>query len=163
MKKRKFKYFVLKNYKHFICLFFVFISLYLTFFYFEYTYIRLKESLYDVLTSFINYFCKLFDVGYGGVSVNNYTEVPYELPLNLPRSWEEFKDLFSNYWSVFFSKETFNKYIIYLSDILYYISQSILLLSGPFIIIILIVITKEPIKNNSYNKKSKFLYFFNKL
>ena len=115
---KKVKYFFKHYYRDILIILFIGLSLYLTFFYFNYAGVRIKESLYDIYTTLIYYGCSLFDIDYGNVSVIEYTKAPFRVPFNLPQTWEEFKEVFSNYWSLFFSKEIFNKYLYVLLDIL---------------------------------------------
>ena len=157
--KEKVKFFIFKYYRDVICIALILISLILTFFYFnDVIPVRIKESFIDIYTSTINYFCELFDRGYNGVTVTHYSVIEYPMPFGLPRTWEEFKMLFSSYWSLFFSKEAFNGYIDLLIDILFYLSQFLLIFTTPIILLIVILSFKERPKNNKYNVKSKALY-----
>ena len=115
------KKFIKKYHKDIILISLILISLLLTIFYFKIPVIRFKESMVDLYTTAINYFCNLFDIGYNGATVKEYSLVDYSMPFGLPRTWEEFKELFKNYWDVFFSKEAFLGYFGLLIDILYYL------------------------------------------
>lgn len=147
-----------KYHKDIICYILIIISLLLSIFYFKIAPIRFKESLIDLKTTGINYFCNLFDIDYNGATITEYSSVEYKMPFGLPRTWSEFTLLFKNYWSIFFTKESFLGYFSLLVDILYYVSQIVLILSGPILIIVIIKAFKKTDTNNKYNKKSNKLW-----
>lgn len=147
----------LKNdYRHYICLGFIVLSLALIPFCFKYAHLRIAESLHDLADSCKYYISELFGFELSGtLSVNQFTSLPFELPFNLPRTWEEFASSFEGYWSMFFSKETFVLYLQKLLDILFYITK-ILMISVPLICIVVIAnVLSKPKENNNYNIDSK--------
>ena len=123
------------DYRHYILSSITFIFLCLSIFYFKYAFVRIIESIKDLGTSSIYYLKNLVDIKDGQVTVNNFTKAPFEMPFNLPNTWDEFKDMTSSYWTIFFSKENFNNYLKVLSDVIYYISK-ILMIILPFVLML---------------------------
>ncbi len=121
---------------------------------------RLLESLRDVGVSFAYYFMvMLFDKEIA-VTVNQMPT--WQLvsskfaPLTLiPFTWEEFQIKISAYGEVFASMETLREYGYFLSDLLYYISQFLMILTtflAPAYMLFLMYLRTH---NNDYDKESK--------
>ncbi len=152
------------HYFHYINIFLTLISLALTVFYFNSTFIRIKESLRDLFSSFLNYIGQLFEFDSGVlVSVNAYSEVPLTPIFGLPATWEEFQVAWGNYWSLWATRENFQEYLAWIGNFLYYASKIILLVFVP-VILVLILTFKRYLnnQNNDYNVESKFLTKYKK-
>ena len=115
------------NYRHFLWGFIVLISLALAIFYFIYADNRLLETFIDIKNSFLYYLSELFelDLNYE-ITINDFTKQPFEMPFNLPSTWEEFKVLCKNYWKEFKSLENVRLYFNFLSIILQKILKGII-------------------------------------
>lgn len=150
------------DYRHYICGAITFVFLFLAFFYFKYADTRLIESFKDLGSSTLYYVNELFELDlHAKLSVIEFSSVPFTSPLNLPSTWEEFKILWNDYWTMWASKDTFDAYMTYLGDILYWLSKGLMLLM-PVIILIVIIANREMPRNNDYNKDSKPLKIWKK-
>lgn len=150
------------NYKHYICISITLVFILISFLFFKYSYIRLYESFIDLFTSFKYYINNLFNLNWNyDITINNFSKVPFKLPLNLPSSWDKFKILCSNYFKNFFDKDNFLNYFSFLVKRLYKFSRFVLILL-PFILILFIIIKSKNNINNNYNKDSKPLVIFKK-
>ena len=148
----------LKDYRHWIMIAFIVASIALIPFFFRYAHLRILESCIAFGNSFKYYISELFGVElYGELTVNEFTQQPFELPLHLPRTWEEFKVNLSGYWSTFFSMENFSAYMGKVADVLFYITKIILIVMPVFLTggIVKLVIGRK--QNNDYAKESKSL------
>ncbi|MDE6441653.1 MAG: hypothetical protein K2L12_02745, partial [Clostridia bacterium] len=102
----------LKDYRHWIMLACIVASIALIPFYFRYAHLRIWESCVAFWNSGKYYISEFFNLGWhGDLTVNDFTQQPFELPLHLPRTWEEFKGNLSGYWTTFFSMENFSAYM----------------------------------------------------
>lgn len=158
MKKIKF------DYRHIICIIitigFILCSIYV----FPYAFGRIIESLKDFGLSTAYYFTELFELDTEIVpTVTNFSEYPFTMPFGLPETWEEFKITWSNYWSLWASKENFNGYLEKLGDIAYVLGQIVLCIVPLILIVIMLFKKYFETENNDYNEDSKALKFFKKL
>lgn len=152
------------NYRHWIMIGLVLLSLLIIPFKFKYAHLRIIESIIDLKNSAIYYVSQLINKElHGELTINQFTSLPFELPLNLPKTWDGFKISIGTYWKTFFSKANFQNYILWYSNIFYFFSK-ILIILLPIIMIILIVLkfVKKSV-NNNYNKDSKALTKFKKI
>ena len=151
------------DYRHYICAGITIVFILLNIFVFKYSFPRIWESIIDFGTScayYIKELCKLdFDVN---VSVNEFTKQPFKPPFNLPETWELFVVKWNNFWTVFATSENFANYNLGLGNVLYYVSQ-ILVIILPIICIFIVVGTlKGDVVNNDYNVDSKPLQLYKK-
>ena len=145
------------DYRHYICVAITLIFLLLAIFRFRYAPLRIWESLIDIKNSVIFYIAELFEFKINSeITINDFTKQPFEMPWNLPNTWEEFKVLWKQYWKLFITKENILEYIKFLGDLLYYISKMLVLLM-PFIIVLNILTNKQYEPNNDYNEDTKAL------
>ncbi len=145
------------DYRHYICILITLIFLLLAIFKFRYAPLRIWESLIDIKNSVIFYIAELFEFEINGeITINEFTKQPFEMPWNLPNTWEEFKVLWKQYWKLFITKENILEYINFLGDLLYYISK-ILILLMPFIMVFIMWLNREIPQNNNYNEDTKAL------
>lgn len=145
-----------KDYRHYICMsitvfFLVFILLF-----FRYMSLRIVESIRDVGNSLKYYFSELLELDLQGtVTVNEESLAPFVIPFGFPQTWEEFTVAWSKYWTLWASKENFNAYILFLADVLFYLSK-VLCIALPIISAIIAVLAfKKAETNNDYNRDSK--------
>ena len=108
------------------------------------------------------YVSELFELNLSGnITINDFTKQPFVLPWNLPNTWEEFKVLWKDYWNLVFTKENFLNYLIWLGDLLYYLSKIIVMIM-PFIVLLIILLNRGVKQNNDYNKDTKSLKWWKK-
>ncbi len=152
----------INDYRHYICISITFIFLLLAIFYFRYAYLRIFESLKDLYTSFKFYLNELFDLNLQGkITINDFTKQPFQMPFNLPNTWEEFKVIWSNYWKLWATSDNFKSYFNWIGNILYYLSRYLVIFM-PFILAIVLVLNNQSKTNNDYNKDSQALIKFKK-
>ncbi len=162
MKKIKDIFQIIKSdYRHWICIGIILSCVVLIPFCFKYAHLRIWESFVDLKNSFLYYFNELFNLNItGDLTVNNLTKQPFEIPFHLPRTWEDFKNTTSNYWSTFFNKEIFSAYLSVIGNIFFYISKTIIILLPIVTIFIVISQILGSKQNNDYNKNSKPLNIY---
>ena len=149
------------NYRHLIWLGAIAASLALIPFFFQYAHLRIVESCIDLYNSGKFYINELCDLDLTGeITVNNFTNQPFDLPLNLPRTWDEFCVNMSGYWSLFFSMDNFSAYLEKVSDVLFYITKILLIVMPFFLVIFVVLILKKKTINNDFGKESKSLKAF---
>ena len=150
------------DYRHYICVAITISFLLLTIFYFKFAFPRLIESFIDLWNSMVFYVSELFELNLSGnITINDFTKQPFVLPWNLPNTWEEFKVLWKDYWNLVFTKENFLNYLIWLGDLLYYLSKIIVMIM-PFIVLLIILLNRGVKQNNDYNKDTKSLKWWKK-
>ncbi|MCM1556213.1 MAG: hypothetical protein NC087_01625 [Anaeroplasma bactoclasticum] len=152
------------NYRHWIMISFVLLSLLLIPFCFKYAHLRIWESLVDLKNSSVYYVNELFDLELkGSLSVNELTSLPFTLPFGIPNNWDEFQLSFSGYWQSFFSLENLTLYCQKLGDIAFYVSKILLIISPLFLILVFLLVFNKAKENNNYNEDTKSLVIFKKL
>ena len=149
----------LKNYRHVICVGITLLFLCLVPFFFRYAHLRIWESLVDLANSAVFYVSELFELELSGeLTVLQYTQVPFTLPMNLPSTWEEFTELWSEFWDLVLTKENFIEYFSSLSDVLYYVSK-LLLIIMPFVMVVIIMLQfKQPSAPSDEKKDTKAVF-----
>lgn len=151
----------LKDYRHWIMIAAILVSIGLIPLCFKYAHLRLWESCFAFADSFKYYISELLGLElHGELSVNKFTTAPFKIPFNLPRTWEEFAGNLVGYWSTFFSMENFTAYMGKVSDALFYIMKIILVIMPVFLIVFIASILKVHRQNNDYGKESKALRLF---
>ncbi len=151
------------DYRHYICAGITIVFILLNIFVFQYSFLRIWESIIDFGTSCAYYFRELTGLRYDvTVTVNELSKMPFKPPFNLPETWELFCVRWDNYWTQFVTEDNFIKYHEWLSNVLYWISQ-ILIIIMPFITIFLVLKAfKEEETNNNYNVDTKPLQVYKK-
>ncbi|MBQ8322591.1 MAG: hypothetical protein IJX91_01345 [Clostridia bacterium] len=146
------------DYRHYICAGFTVVSVLLAIFRFPYALGRLGESFVDIWNSCKFYVAELFNLQiYGKITVLDYTKMPFEMPFDLPMTWEEFKVSWGNYWKVFITGDNILTYMTSYADFLEILSK-VLLIAMPFLVFWLIYkAIKKPVTNNARNVESKAL------
>jgi len=130
-------------------------------FFFRYAHLRIWESCVAFGNSFKYYISELLGLElHGEITVNDFTQQPFNLPLNLPRTWGEFTTNISGYWGLFFSMENFSAYMGKVADVLFYITKIILIVMPVFLIGFIVSIFLPKKQNNDYAKESKALQRF---
>lgn len=156
MKRLKAYFKSLKDYRHWIMIAVIILSLALIPFCFRYAHLRLWESCVAFGNSIKYYISELLGLElHGEITVNEFTQQPFELPFHLPRTWEEFKTNLSGYWGLFFSMENFSAYMGKVAAVLFYITQIILIIMPIFLVVFIVNIFIKPKHNNDYGKESK--------
>lgn len=157
MKKLKIKL----DYRHFIMIALILGSLAFIPFFFPYAHLRIAESAIDLVNSGKFYINELLDLGLSGeLTINEFTKQPFELPLNLPRTWEEFAANLSGYWITFFSTDNFSAYMSTVANVLLYITNILLIIMPLFLVIFIVRLVKGEKHNNDYGKETKALKAF---
>lgn len=161
MKKVKDYFKSLKDYRHWLMIAPIVASIALIPFFFQYAHLRIIESCIAFWSSGKYYISELFGLElHGELTVNEFTQLPFSLPLNLPRSWGEFKANLSGYWSLFFSMENFAAYMGKVADVLFYITKMLLIIAPVFLVAVIVNIFSGRKLNNDYAKESKALKAF---
>ena len=155
------------DYRHFISLFLTAGFVALGVFVFPNAICRLVESLRDIGLSLAYYFCEM--IGMEGVVTPTVNDLPsWQLtesifaPLRLLPTWEEFVAWWDSYWICFFSEDMLIDYLMFVVDILYYLSQGFLILLTVAIPLYFLFQGYLSKLSNEYNKDSKALTFFKK-
>lgn len=135
-----------------------------SFIYFPNSLGRIAESFRDLWNGIKCYFYELIlEKTYYDNTVVELSNMPFPMMFNLPNNWEDFKIYLSKFWTIFKNSENFQIYLTKLSDLLYKISN-VLLLAIPFIFAFLLFFNLHIEKiNNDYNKDSKHLVRFKKI
>lgn len=125
-------------------------------------YIRLFESIKDLFNSICYYFSELFGVeNLTTPTVNNVSSIKWTPIFGLPATWEEFVLGWKVYWQIFVSSSNLTAYLDFLARLIFNLSQILLLVVIPLLIIIYLLFQKYLSKhNNDYSKDSKPLEFF---
>lgn len=143
------------DYRHFICVAMTIGFLAISVFVFPLAFGRLLESFKDIGTSAAYYFETLFSGSSNReVTVNNLTELSFELPFDLPNTWEEFQVRFGNYWSVWASASNFELYLEFLLNLFTTLAYAVVY-ALPFVAVVFVfrLIFGGKV-NNDYNKDS---------
>ncbi len=158
----KVKVWLKKNYFHIICVVIALCFLTCSICLFPNAWQRIKESGVDFWNSAKYYVRQLFQLDYGvDVSVVEYSNIS-KMPLfNMPFDWDTFKLRWSAYWQVFATSDNFVNYIGFLSELLLFASQILMLIVIPIIILMFIYFKIFFSKvNNNYGVDSKPLTFY---
>ena len=152
------------DYRNYIMISLVLLSLGLAIFYFKYADNRLWETLIDIKNSFKYYISELFILDWETkITINDFTKQPFEMPFNLPSTLEELKAWLKEYWNEFKQFENVKLYFTYLSILLQKLLRYIILIM-PFILIFYLIMEMFGHEvNNDYNKDSKALIFWKKV
>lgn len=124
---------------------------------------RLTESIRDFGLSCAYYFCELFfEFNPIAPSVNSFPSwqiaPSYFQPLTLlPVTWEEFQMLWGVYWQNFIKAETLTEYLYVLGDVLYYVSQVMLILMPLILCAYMLFQRYLKTTNNDYDVESTAL------
>ena len=138
------------DYRHIICIIITLGIIALGLFRFFDSIGRVIESCRDFGLSVAYYFCELFLIPHNIIpTVNNYAQIPFfDSPfasfapnISFPESWEGFKVSWNDYWQTFASKENFDAYLVWLSDVLYYVCL-VILICLPLVIIMAVAVRK---------------------
>ena len=107
-----------KDYMHYISAGITLGFLALAVFVFPSGIIRLWESLQDLFWSICYYFTELLNLDFIiKPTVIEYSSVPMTPIFGLPATWEEFKIVWSEFWSLFFTGENISEYALKLNEI----------------------------------------------
>lgn len=153
--KRILKYIRKADYRHFISLSITAFFVFLTFWIFPDSLVRMSEAARDIVCSFGYYFNGLLQLEYDVPAlVNELSSV--DMSLSFPENFEVFKVSWSNYWDMFFTGENFVNYLILVLDILYNFSRFLLLIFIPLVLVFYLLFLRIFKKhNNDYNVDSK--------
>ena len=151
------------DYRHYICSVITIGFVALAIFYFKFACARIVESLIDVKNSALYYVSELFELGIkANPTINNFTKTPFEMPFNLPNTWEEFVYWWERYWQLFVSKENIIAYLYAIFDLLYYLSKFLIIVL-PIVLIVILLLKNSDNYNNDYNEDSKGLIRFKRV
>lgn len=144
------------NYRHFICVGIILLSIGLIPFCFKYAHLRIAEALYDIVDSTKYYISELFGLNLkGNLSVNELTKLPFSLPFNIPQTWGDFVESFNGYWKAFFNMETFTMYCSIILNVLSVVSRVLMIITPVICIMLIINAFGKNKENNNYNEDSK--------
>ncbi len=155
-----------RDYRHIICTVITFISFALGIL-FPNSLPRLAETVRDLFVSLGYYFVGIFTRGENPIhaTVNElqtwkFAEEIWEPIKLLPYTWEEFQVLWEKYWEVFCTKENFERYLLYLGDLSFYVSR-ILLILMPLVFVLVLQLNRYKDKHcTERNLESKQLQKF---
>lgn len=157
------------NYKHIVCLLITFGFIACGIFIFPNAICRLLESIRDLFLSLLYWFCECFHTGIDiPVSVTDLpswqiTESRFHTLTLLPIDLEVFSVQWRLYWEKFTDVETLQDYLYFLSDVLYYICQFLVIALPFYGAIYLIFDGYLHTQNNDCGKDSKLLRTFKKV
>lgn len=152
------------DYRHIICVLITLGFFITAMFAFPYALPRLMESVGDFGRSFVYYFSELFDSSSTGqVSLGSSSTVITDSVIKLPIEWESFKQSWLDYWQLFISKSNFIAYLIFLTNVAFYLCQIILIFIPLFILIKWLLKRALKRENNDYNQDTKPLKVFKKV
>ncbi|MCD7728680.1 MAG: hypothetical protein LUI60_02045 [Clostridia bacterium] len=157
------------NYMHYICIAITVTFLLCTAFLFTNSLNRIIESFRDFGISIAYYFCELLHLNYS-ITVT-VTQLPAldlfptkgAATVDLPETWNGFKENFIVYWQLWTSKDNLFGYLSFLGDWLY-ILCNLILIAMPLVLVMFILFKRISAKtNNDYGKDSKPLKVFKKI
>lgn len=144
------------DYRHYICVGITIAFLLFSVFYFRYADDRIVESFIDLKNSFLYYSNNLFNLNLSGkITINEFSSCPFALPFNLPNTWDDFKILWGNYWSLWASKENFINYMESLGNGVYYLSKVLLIVLPLLLVFLVIKSFSKKTMDNDYNIDTK--------
>ena len=161
----KIKEFIKKvDYRHYICVFLTFVCLSFSIWVFPYAFSRLIESIIDLFNSLSYYFTEIFgNPGTVSPTVQEFSKMPFEMPFNLPETWEEFELWWHDYWELFKSSDNFEAYVDSVGIFIFNASRYLLIFL-PVILLMLFIMGKLfNSQNNDYNKETKPLKIFKRI
>ena len=130
---------------------------------FPYAFPRLVESVGDFGRSVAYYFSELFSSTPGTVAPGSQSTVIADSVIKLPVEWEVFVDSWYAYWNLFITESNVTEYLIFLSDLLFYLCQIILIFIPLFILVKVLLKRALKQENNDYNEDTKPLQIFKKI
>lgn len=150
-----------RDYRHWICIGITLCFVLLAVFVFPHAFPRILESCVDIGTSAKYYVSELFELNLKGeITVNSFSKMPFEMPFQLPNTWEEFQVAWGKYWELLFTQENFMAYLEKCADILFYVSKGLIIVLPVLSVIIVVAAFKKREQNNDYNKDSRFLHWW---
>ena len=163
---------ILKDYKHIICLAVTLVFVGLGVFVFNGALWRLIETVCDLGTSIAFSFLDLFDLS--DKIPLTFLQLPKSAPwsnvlttnapdLFLPTKWKEFGQTVNKYWDVFFSLETFFRYLFFLLEIV--LNLITFTFYAALLLGLVYVLFKQYLRkhNNDDDKESKSLKAFKRV
>lgn len=151
------------DYRHYICIAVTLAFFAVSIFVFPLAAGRIGEATMDVANSFAFYFEVLVSgESDRNVTVNDFTQY-FEMPFDLPDTWEEFVQLFDDYWQVWASWDNVNAYMSFLLDCCMYVAYFVLYALPVFCVVLIVVRLGGRKQNNKYNKDSRALCRFKKI
>lgn len=161
----KIKEFIKKvDYRHYLCFSLILLSLSFCITTFPYSLSRFIESIKDLWNSIAYYFIEIFGTS-GTISptVNNYSDISFKMPFNLPDTWDNFKIWLNDYWNLFKNSDNFNAYLNNITTFLYKASRYLLIFLPVIVILVIIMNKLFNARNNDYNKDTKPLKIFKRI
>ena len=156
------------DYRHYICAAITLVSIAFGFL-FPNALPRLGESVRDIGTSLVYYFCDLL-LDESPVSATVTTLPSWQWAPNLweplkifPWTWEEFKILWGMYWKAFWKLDNLIDYWYAFGDMMYYVSKFLLMAMPLFLCCFLFLSRYKNTYNNDYNVDSKPLRWAKKV
>ena len=151
------------DYRHYICLVVTLAFFAVSIFVFPLAAGRIGEAARDVANSAAFYFEVLVDGESGrSVTINDFTQY-FEMPFDLPATWDEFVRMFDDYWDIWASWDNVMEYMYFLLDCCTYVAYFALYALPVFLVVLLVVRLGGRKQNNNYNKDSRALCGFKKI
>ena len=144
------------NYRHYLCISITLGFVALSVFVFQNAFTRMVESCVDLWNSCVYYFQELFMMEHTTTpTVTDLSKVPFDLPMKVPQTWQDFTSKITLFWQTAISKENLINYLIHTVGVLYGIFQVSLIIL-PVVLVLLLCIRLFGGKiNNDYNKDTK--------
>ena len=151
--KRKFNYF------HLISIFMLVFSLLLSVLIYSNSFVRIKETITDLISSIKCYYLGLFYLETDlSSSVVNVSSV--DLRVLFPMDWETFKATFTLWGQALFNADNFNSYLYEFNDVILIGVMLLQLLLVIFIVAKIIIQNSIQTQNNDYGQDTKPLKIF---
>lgn len=152
------------NHRHIVAVAITILFLCCTIFIFPRAFVRIIESIVDIWNSICYYLQELFGADWNiQPTITATSKVPFIPFFNLPPTWEEFVIKWNEYWNVWATKQNLLGYFAFLGDLLYNVSQVLLLIVVPLVFITYLLFQRYlKSENNKYNEDSKPLKLMKK-
>ena len=149
------------NYRHVIAMAIVIASLLCSIFFYPHVFVRTKEMVVDLLTSFRFYIVNLANPGETRPeTITSLSSLPSDIAF--PLNWEEFKVTFVLWWRALWTKENFSNFWTKFSDVLYIIFIVLQLLIMLFLFLKALVMNAVRKENTDHGQDTKALKCYKK-
>ncbi|MBQ8749241.1 MAG: hypothetical protein IJZ29_02065 [Clostridia bacterium] len=154
--------FILRNYKHLICIVVTLAFIACSLLIFSDAFIRMGEVFTDLWTSTKYFFYELFaPTNKVTATVTQYSNINYPTLFGLPETWAEFKTLFNDFTTLLLETNNYYAYIDYIGDLFYVLLRYVILILVPLLLLLYLMFKLLTLKsNNNYNQDSKALKLY---
>ena len=146
---------------HVLTIVFIVLSLCFSVFRFSPVFGRVIEAIKDAFWSFAYYFLFMFEKEY--LVSPTIGIFPENIETILPLTIEEFERLLDVWWVILTDSAFVEMYLDEVSDVIYNVSQTIMILFLPTVALCFLVALSYGVKDTAYNVDSKSLIFWRKI